>query len=139
MSPSYDKIVAAAAAAGFDVDWHADHTRDRTQCTELTGKTKMWPPTNPFTRAQTPLVGHIKNLVFGVVLVPVRLVLTVATLVLLWLWLELAILGADTSRPMAAWRRSIMRTPIKVASRVLMFISGFYWVRFVCVCETLPC
>ena len=51
------------------------------------------------------------------------------TMILLWLWLELAIIGADTSKPMASWRRTIMRGPIKAASRTLMLLTGFVWVR----------
>lgn len=128
-SESYTDILKAAAAAGFDTKWKPDRAGDRQVTCELTGKTSTWPKWNPWLRRKTPALGVIKSFVFGIVLVPVRIVLMVATLLLLWCWLELAIIGADTTKPMAAWRRNIMRGPIKLASRTLMFICGFYWVN----------
>lgn len=127
-SESFTATLAAAKRAGFDTTWKPDRSGDRQVRCDLTGKTSTWPAWNPWTRRPTPFLGKLKSVVFGVVLVPLRLVLMLLTMILLWLWLELAIIGADTSKPMASWRRTIMRGPIKAASRTLMLLTGFVWV-----------
>lgn len=118
----------ACKAAGYDLEWDADRTRDRRIKCDLTDSTHTWPAWNPFLLRATPALGIVKNVIFGIVLVPVRVVLMLLTLILLLIYLELAVLGADTTIPLSDMRRRCLVTPIKVASRCLLFIYGFYWI-----------
>lgn len=88
-----------------------------------------WPAFNPFLRAETPLLGKIKMLILGPILIPIRFVGMLLTLLLLALWLKLFSAGVDHSVPYTPGRRKLIQMPIKLAARWLLFWSGFLWIQ----------
>jgi len=92
-------------------------------------KEPQWPPFNPFVRHPTTILGKAKMLLFGVILVPIRLTGAVCTLTCCLVWANLCSLGCDTSRPYSPGRRRLLLGGCRVFSRILLFFYGFVWIR----------
>eukprot|EP00742_Colponemidia_sp_Colp-10_P003093 GILJ01003296.1.p1 GENE.GILJ01003296.1~~GILJ01003296.1.p1 ORF type:complete len:559 (+),score=84.08 GILJ01003296.1:41-1717(+) len=73
-----------------------------------------------------------KIIVFGPILVPIRLFLIIFSIICASLVAKLSILGLSTTdlqtKPLSAWRRS-MQWPIRLIARLVLFFSGFYWIK----------
>ncbi|KAF6001154.1 Lysophosphatidylcholine acyltransferase [Cyanidiococcus yangmingshanensis] len=90
---------------------------------------------NPFARRdRTPSLGGYLRLTIGVVLLlPIRLLLSVGTLILAWFLVFLATLGIPraslAARPLSRWRRRIVFGVLRLFSRFLLYVFGFWRIR----------
>jgi lysophosphatidylcholine acyltransferase/lyso-PAF acetyltransferase len=87
---------------------------------------------NPFARRdRSPNLVSYVRLTLGVLLfLPVRLLLSVGTLLLAWLLIFLATLGVSRAslgtRPLPRWRRRLVFGVLRLFSRFLLFVFGFW-------------
>lgn len=99
----------------------------------------VFPPFNPFVRHPTSFVGKIRMLVFGSVLVPIRLFGAICTLAscLIWCKFCLSIGGGDscgnnnkngTTKPYTRLQTYLMGKGCGIFSRILLFWYGFIWI-----------
>lgn len=95
---------------------------------EVDDKNK-WPPFNPFVRHPTSGLGKLKMVLFGSILVPIRVIGTLLTLALVWSWCTLMSKGCDVSAPYSPLRRRVLVGGTRVAARVLLFFYGYLWIH----------
>eukprot|EP00500_Bicosoecida_sp_ms1_P013527 CAMPEP_0203823236 /NCGR_PEP_ID=MMETSP0115-20131106/48624_1 /ASSEMBLY_ACC=CAM_ASM_000227 /TAXON_ID=33651 /ORGANISM="Bicosoecid sp, Strain ms1" /LENGTH=384 /DNA_ID=CAMNT_0050732271 /DNA_START=58 /DNA_END=1209 /DNA_ORIENTATION=- len=93
------------------------------------GAAAEWPPFNPFVRHPTSTLGKIKMAFAGIVLVPVRVAGTFVTLLLLWLWVTVFSIGADSSLPYPKGRSKWLVGGCKFGARALLFFYGYWWLH----------
>ena len=91
----------------------------------------VFPPFNPFVRHPLSVLGKIKMIIFGIVLVPIRLFGAIATLALCLLWCNICSIGNtnDVSKPYTPLRRKLLQGGCRVCSRMLLFFYGFIWIN----------
>ena len=91
----------------------------------------IFPPFNPFVRHPLSVLGKIKMVIFGIVLVPIRLFGAIATLALCLLWCNICSIGNtdDVSKPYTPLRRKLLQGGCRVCSRMLLFFYGFIWIN----------
>ena len=91
----------------------------------------VFPPFNPFVRHPLSVLGKIKMVIFGIVLVPIRLFGAIATLALCLLWCNICSIGNtdDVSKPYTPLRRKLLQGGCRVCSRMLLFFYGFIWIN----------
>eukprot|EP00978_Attheya_sp_CCMP212_P012710 scaffold31809_cov38-Attheya_sp.AAC.1 len=88
-----------------------------------------WPPFNPFVRHPTSRLGLLKMMLFGPILVPIRLTGAILTLLLALAWVNVASLGCDTKAPYSPLRRTILLGGCRVLARILLFFYGYIWIH----------
>jgi 1-acyl-sn-glycerol-3-phosphate acyltransferase len=71
----------------------------------------------------------------GIILVPLRLVGTILTLSLGWVWAKIALLGLESddrsSKPYSKTRHKIIFAGFRIVARILLFCFGYIWIKTV--------
>lgn len=103
--------------------------------TSLRNDNDRWPPFNPFVRHKTSRLGVVLMLCTGIILVPIRLVGTILTLLLGWIWAKIALIGTESadpsSTPYSATRHKIISAGFRILARILLFCYGYIWINTV--------
>lgn len=93
-------------------------------------KGSAFPPFNPFIRHPTSLLGKVKMVICGSILVPIRVSGAIITLTSCLLWCTICSIGCtDLSKPYSPRRRQLLQGGCRVFSRILLFFYGFVWLR----------
>ena len=91
---------------------------------------KEWPPYNPFVRQPTTFQAKVLMVVFGIILVPIRIVGSLTTMILAYLWVNLCIIGVkDFSTPYTPTRTLFLHGGTRIFARLLLFFYGFVWIQ----------
>jgi lysophosphatidylcholine acyltransferase/lyso-PAF acetyltransferase len=96
--------------------------------------TTKWPPFNPFVRHPTSRMGILWMMLFGGVLVPIRLVGTLLTLMCGWIWATIALIGLTEEQqllPYSPRRHWWIFTGFRILARILLFFYGYVWIQTV--------
>ena len=97
-----------------------------------------FPPFNPFIRHPTSLLGKVQMVIFGSILVPIRVTGAIITMTLCLLWCYICCIGcSDLSKPYSPLRRQLLQGGCRVFSRILLFFYRFGWLRESYVIEDL--
>lgn len=88
-----------------------------------------WPRFNPFVRHPTSRLGRVKMAVCGPLLVPLRLAGVLVTLLLLWGWVAVFSIGADSSKAYPAGRTRWLAGGVRFFARCLLFCYGYWWLH----------
>ena len=87
-------------------------------------------PFNPFIRHPTSLLGKLKMIICGAILVPIRVTGANISMTLCLLWCYICCIGcSDLSMPYSPLRRQLLQGGCRVFSRILLFFYGFIWLR----------
>ena len=87
-----------------------------------------FPSFNPFIRHPTSVIGKIKMIICGSILLPIRATGAIITLTTGLVWCNICCIGCtDLSKPYSRLRRVLLQGGIRILSRILLFFYGFVW------------
>jgi 1-acyl-sn-glycerol-3-phosphate acyltransferase len=84
---------------------------------------------DPFrVRLQFSIMDWIKMIIFGLILVPVRIISTWLVLVIAWIIASIGLIGMDRSKPVTGWRK-LLQQFVGWLGRASLFCVGFHYVK----------
>lgn len=85
----------------------------------ITNVTPIWP---------LSFLGHMSSLLCAILLAPVRLVVVSLTIVWMWLFASVSILGHTHGTPLSPLRRLLVRLLVRPGFRIILFSFGFIYI-----------
>eukprot|EP01091_Cochliopodium_minus_P007872 TRINITY_DN1775_c0_g1_i4.p1 TRINITY_DN1775_c0_g1~~TRINITY_DN1775_c0_g1_i4.p1 ORF type:complete len:544 (+),score=136.37 TRINITY_DN1775_c0_g1_i4:153-1784(+) len=118
-----------------DEDDYDEELKENHEEEEKSKKENMVNPfdLSPIHKKKRDAYDWFKIIVCGLTLLPIRLILLILILCINYLLIKLTIIGKSfkdlQEKPLTGWRRNLRDYSIKISTRMIIFLLGFYWIN----------